>query len=850
MSGLLRKILPVPDGYQTEYKLRTWHTGIQTMPLLKQKVASLYLDTIAKLGNAGPDFLLAWVANNGALAKSTEPNTEAFSQMVKLFGVNNLIGIAQDDLSTQVEQASLAASVASALGGGVGFSAATIGETGWDVQAGSVVPSTYPELNFQTIANGHGTNLKIWVSPDQYLALYNSYVPKTTGSSQVVEHAKTVAPAAASPVTYLLITGTVQADGSAGSFDAGFLTASANAPAASNPSGNFCLHFSAASAALGDYCFQVSFQDEITGAAVSSALFAVQAPFPSGTTRVSLVVNSGTNQGKELTAVTKSATAPTVQITSPHTGDRLTAGQLNLTWTGTAAGGAALTYNLSASADGGATWTPLDVALTDTQYQLDTTQIDGGSQVMFLVEASDGLNTGTATVGPLTIAQTPQISLPASPFNYGKALIGAGEDQLIPIGNTGNGPLTVTAATLNNSIFSVISPALPLTVDAGSVEGIDVRFSPTTAGVQPAVLQIASSDPAHPTASLTLSAEGIATFVPSVSLAAQSLNCGTAAVGQSADATLNLSNLGPAPLTVSAATSSNAMFSVTVPALPFTVDNHSQQAITIHFAPTAVGTQSATLTLSTSDPANASVTVNLTGTATAPPPTPLITAGGIVNAASYSTPVTRGSLVSIFGTNLAASTVASLPLPWSTSLGGTSVTVGGVAAPVYYVSPTQINFQVPYEVPAGSGTSVVVTSQGVPAAATPMALADYAVGVFSYARTATAWDPIVVHNSNNQIVTPASPATPGEILVLYGTGIGKLNNIPATGQGAPISPLSAAVDPITMTLGGAPVAIRTRPFAGRRPRRPCSADGWVPTYCCRSMCYEYGRLPLCMWKVR
>jgi len=816
LGGFMRKILPLSDLFRAEYFVAgVWHLRATqlTMPALREKLAWMYLQLAAKLGDDAPDLLLAWYPHNGVIAQSPGVNTAAFLWLSKMFGINRMVATLPDAADRHTDQVYLGTIVASLLGANIAYTPHTIGVAGYDPQAMWVWPSTSWELNDKIFTTGDASST--WISPSQYLALYNAYAPKTTPSALPAPLARAAVPAAASPSAYLLITGTVQADSSAGSFDPGFLTTSVNAPAASNPSGNFCLHFSAGSATLGDYCFQASFQDSVTGAALPSAAFAIQAPFPSGTTRVSLVINSGANKGKELTAIDKSATAPTVQITSPHTGDHLNAGQLNLTWTGTAAGGAALTYNLSTSADGGTTWTPLDVGISDTQYQLDATQITGGSQVMFLVEASDGLNTGTATVGPLTLTQTAQISLPASPFNYGKALVGSGADQLIPIGNTGTGPLTVTAATLDNSAFSFISPVLPITVNAGAQQSIDVRFAPTTSGVQPAVLKIASSDPAHASVSMTLSAEGITTFVPSVSLAAQSLGCGSAAVGQSADAILNMSNVGPAPLTVSAATSSNAMFSVTAPALPFTVANHSQQAITVHFAPTAAGVQTATLTLSTNDPAAPTLTVKLTGAATAPAGNaPQINAGGIVNAASYSTPLARGSLATIFGTNLSTSTVQSLPLPWSTSLGGASVTVGGVAAPLYYASSTQINFQVPYEVPAGSSANVVVTSGGVPSTATPVALADYAVGVFTYARATTAIDPIVVHYSNNQLVTPTSPAAPGEILVLYATGVGKLNNPPPTGVAAPMSPLATPVDPITMTLGGAPVSVM---FAGLTP---------------------------------
>ncbi len=564
VDGLMRKILPVSELSRTQYALRTWHTQIKTMPLLREKLARLYLQTADKLGTDAPDLLLAWIPQNGTLANSHNLDTKFYIWLAKQFGVDNLIGISEDDISTQVEEASLAASVAYQLGAPVYYSVYSppIGVTGYDPHYMSPVVSTVSELNFGTIQRGTGTVFRTWVSPAQYLALYNAYAAKPKLSPALAARATSTVPAAASPSPYLMITGTVQADASSGSFSPGFLTTSANAAPAPNASGNFCLHFSSASAALSDYCFQVPFQDAVTGAALPSAMFAIRAPFPSAATRVSLVANSGANKGKELAAVNKSAAAPTVQITSPHSGDRLNAGQIDITWTGLAAGGAALTYNLSSSSDSGATWTPLDVAITETQYQLDTTQIAGGSQVMFQVDASDGLNTATAVVGPLTITQTPQISLPASPFNCGKALLGGGADRPIPVSNTGTGPLTITAATLDNSVFRVISPALPVTVDAGSQQNINVRFAPIATGVQSAVLTITSSDPAHPTVSLALRAEGVATPVPTVSLAAQSLACGSAPVGGSADATLNVNNLGPGPLTVSLANSSNAVFSV------------------------------------------------------------------------------------------------------------------------------------------------------------------------------------------------------------------------------------------------------------------------------------------------
>ena len=74
---------------------------------------------------------------------------------------------------------------------------------------------------------------------------------------------------------------------------------------------------------------------------------------------------------------------------------------------------------------------------------------------------------------------------------------------------------------------------------------------------------------------------------------------------------------------------------------------------------------------------------------------PQISAGGIVNAGSYAQPISPQSIAAIFGTNLAATTTSAPSLPLPTTLGGTSVTVNGIKVPLFYVSPNQINIQVP-----------------------------------------------------------------------------------------------------------------------------------------------------------
>ncbi len=97
--------------------------------------------------------------------------------------------------------------------------------------------------------------------------------------------------------------------------------------------------------------------------------------------------------------------------------------------------------------------------------------------------------------------------------------------------------------------------------------------------------------------------------------------------------------------------------------------------------------------------------------------TPAITPGSVANAASYLGTVAPGALAVLYGTSLAGGTYAGAAVPDSqgnfpTSVGNVTVTVGGTPAALTYVSPTQINFQIPWETAPGPAVDVQVTSGG------------------------------------------------------------------------------------------------------------------------------------------
>lgn len=188
--------------------------------------------------------------------------------------------------------------------------------------------------------------------------------------------------------------------------------------------------------------------------------------------------------------------------------------------------------------------------------------------------------------------------------------------------------------------------------------------------------------------------------------------------------------------------------------------------------------------------------------------TPSIASGGVVNAASFAAQLSPGALATIFGTNFTGTgvdAIASLPLP--TSLGGVSVQVNGVAAPVLYASSGQINFQIPWETPTGSVT-VAVGINGLTSTTVNVTIEAAAPGVFVQGAHA-----IVQNAPALSLNSPSNPAKVGSTITAYLTGGGAVTPTPADGAPAESNPLSIASG-VTATIGGKSATVS---FAGLAP---------------------------------
>ncbi len=190
---------------------------------------------------------------------------------------------------------------------------------------------------------------------------------------------------------------------------------------------------------------------------------------------------------------------------------------------------------------------------------------------------------------------------------------------------------------------------------------------------------------------------------------------------------------------------------------------------------------------------------------------------GVVNGASFApavNPIAPGSIVSLFGSGLAPLQRNAETLPLPVSLEDVSVTVNGVPAPLFFVSPGQLNIQAPFGL-TGDSATVVVTNGGERSNEVVVRLARSSPGIFSYADGQSTQRGVILH-PDYSLVTPDQPAQPGETVLIWLTGLGGLLPAVPTGAGNPGDPLSLAIDPRIQIWFGDQIADKLT-YAGGAP---------------------------------
>ena len=167
--------------------------------------------------------------------------------------------------------------------------------------------------------------------------------------------------------------------------------------------------------------------------------------------------------------------------------------------------------------------------------------------------------------------------------------------------------------------------------------------------------------------------------------------------------------------------------------------------------------------------------------------TPAVNPGGVVNAGSYAAEgVAPGSIVSIFGTNLAGSLAVASTIPLSTTLGDvTSVTFNDIPAPFYFVSGGQINAQLPWNVlPSGTASgpvNVVLARSTGTSAPQSVNVVPSMPGIFTVSQNGLG-QAIATDNNDGAISAPTGSIagvtthpislSSGHALIIWCTGVG------------------------------------------------------------------------------
>jgi uncharacterized protein (TIGR03437 family) len=192
--------------------------------------------------------------------------------------------------------------------------------------------------------------------------------------------------------------------------------------------------------------------------------------------------------------------------------------------------------------------------------------------------------------------------------------------------------------------------------------------------------------------------------------------------------------------------------------------------------------------------------------ATAPPQ---VSDGGVTNAASYAHQISPGALATVWGQNFGTAT-ATNSAPWSTGFGGLTVTVNGTAAPIYFISPGQINFQVPWETPTGTA-QVGITLNGGASNTISVPVVTAGPGLFFSGAAAIAQN---AQTPDYLLNGPSNPAAVGTTIVAYLTGSGPVSPAVGTGAITPDTTLVKATSSASAKIGSADAQVQ---FTGLTP---------------------------------
>ncbi len=254
----------------------------------------------------------------------------------------------------------------------------------------------------------------------------------------------------------------------------------------------------------------------------------------------------------------------------------------------------------------------LQVAFTPTAAGAATGQLTINSN------SSSGAST-IALTGSGTATPVSQLTVSTASLSFGNVTVKTSAAQSFTLSSTGTAPVTINSAIIAGTGFSLVGSPLPTILNPGQSVTLQVQFSPTAAGATTGQVTI-NSNSSSGAATVALSGSGIAAPVPQLTVSSAALSFGSIAVDSSTTQALTLRSTGTASVTVNSAAITGGMFSVVAQSFPISLAAGQSVTLQIQFNPTAAGTATGQLTISSNSTANNLTTVALSGTATSTNP--------------------------------------------------------------------------------------------------------------------------------------------------------------------------------------------------------------------------------------
>jgi uncharacterized protein (TIGR03437 family) len=361
------------------------------------------------------------------------------------------------------------------------------------------------------------------------------------------------------------------------------------------------------------------------------------------------------------------------------------------------------------------------------------------------------------------------------------------------------GGSTSASFTTNNAVTAKVSASTPwLTVTSATVKGI------SSVTVQASASSSMAANDYNGT--ITISGSSFApdnkpisvllhvTTQPILQLSSNTVSFSIAQGANKQTAGVTVTNAGQGTLTVSSATAAAANSGTWLGAASVS------GGITITADPTGLtpNTYTGTVTVA-SNADNNSVVIPVQLTVVAPGP-PTAFAGGAVNNGTFGhgEQLAQGDIVAVFGSQFTyGDPQGASSLPLANILNGVQVLVNGIAAPIYYISPGQINFELPIDAVTGAGTIQIVRN------GTKGNLIYVAIDARVPRLILSGGGPYAIITTLQGVVTgiPSNPAKVGDTIVIYAQGLGPTSPSVPSGTASPLSPL-AEVPGITQVCFG------------------------------------------------